>query len=499
MQIYNWKHTTIFTSLLDWIPSHDEDCVIILEKKTIPGWFHVSLIKHLYPFRKIFFITRDDRAKKLFRKFWYKTYNSLQDIGKFLPEWFEIISENIGIYQYMHFHITRFLHKFFYFVLQLKPRNIWIFEIKHSSWYVLILGIIIILLLMVGIISLTSPHASIIITPQTNIQNAMKNIVFVSQNQLQWPIEQIPLQKDIFTFDFKKTYTINTFDPKTLARAQWIVRIQNFTKEKLRFLPQTRLSGEGSIFRIEKSIEIPPATDSGPGETLTSVIADPLGNDGVIIGSKWNLPQNTPLVFPWLNQQEHEGVMVFVYKDFTGGEDSYIPLLTQSEYDRIKKIFIEQVIREAQTYKLKNYDKKADFIPLPIPDAFEILDMHISSDVQPGWNISEITFSTKANFMIYLYHQSSLRKTLLQTAKSHLLENTESLIEISDSPPDIIATLSKQDTPFSIKATAQIPVQILYDFSSKTGQKTLTEYPCLTCLTQMSDRAQEDTPQPPLH
>jgi hypothetical protein len=76
--------------------------------------------------------------------------------------------------------------------------------------------------------------------------------------------------------------------------------------------------------------------------------------------------------------------MVFVYKDFTGGEDSYIPLLTQSEYDRIKKIFIEQVIREAQTYKLKNYDKKADFIPLPIPDAFEILDMHISSDVQPG-------------------------------------------------------------------------------------------------------------------
>lgn len=75
--------------------------------------------------------------------------------------------------------------------------------------------------------------------------------------------------------------------------------------------------------------------------------------------------------------------------------------------------------------------------------------------------------------MIYLYHQSSLRKTLLQTAKSHLLENTESLIEISDSPPDIIATLSKQDTPFSIKATAQIPVHILYDFSSKTGQKTL--------------------------
>lgn len=75
--------------------------------------------------------------------------------------------------------------------------------------------------------------------------------------------------------------------------------------------------------------------------------------------------------------------------------------------------------------------------------------------------------------MVYLYHQPTLRKILLETAKNHLLENTESLVEISDSPPDIIATLSKTDEPFSIKATAQIPVQILYDFASSTGQKTL--------------------------
>lgn len=87
--------------------------------------------------------------------------------------------------------------------------------------------------------------------------------------------------------------------------------------------------------------------------------------------------------------------------------------------------------------------------------------------------MDEITFEGKANFMTYLYHQPTLRKILLETAKSHLLENTESLVEISNSPPDIIATLSKTEEPFSIKATAQIPVQILYDFSSTTGQKTL--------------------------
>lgn len=68
--------------------------------------------------------------------------------------------------------------------------------------------------------------------------------------------------------------------------------------------------------------------------------------------------------------------------------------------------------------------------------------------------------------MVYLYHVSTLRKILLDTAQSHLLEDTESLIEISQTPPDIISVLTKTDTPWTIKATAQIPVQILYDFSS---------------------------------
>lgn len=148
-------------------------------------------------------------------------------------------------------------------------------------------------------------------------------------------------------------------------------------------------------------------------------------------------------------------------------------MLTQEEYDRIEKVFKEQMIGEAQNYETKHYDKKTDFIPLPIPDALTVLDVSDSADVQVGAKSAEITFSGKANFMVYLYHQPTLRKILLETAKNHLLENTESLIEISDSPPDIIAMLSKTDEPFSIKATAEIPVQILYDFSSSTGQNTL--------------------------
>ena len=75
--------------------------------------------------------------------------------------------------------------------------------------------------------------------------------------------------------------------------------------------------------------------------------------------------------------------------------------------------------------------------------------------------------------MVFLYHVATLRKILLDTAQSHLLEDTESLVEISQTPPDIISVLIKTDDPWSIKATAQIPVQVLYDFFFFFGQKTL--------------------------
>lgn len=244
------------------------------------------------------------------------------------------------------------------------------------------------------------------------------------------------------------------------------------------------------VFRTEKWLEIPPAIDSRQGEATAEVIADPVGADGILMGKRGNISQNTSMKFPGLSIKDHESIVVVAQDNFTGWDDTYLPLITQEEYDRIGKLFNEQIVNDARSYATKHYDKSADFIPLPIPDALQTLDISSVSDVQIWAQAEEITITGKANFMVYLYHQPTLRKILLETAKNHLLENTESLIEISDSPPDIIATLIKTDEPFSIKATAQIPVQILYDFSSSTGQKTLQNI-LSDLLDADADRAQK--------
>lgn len=112
-------------------------------------------------------------------------------------------------------------------------------------------------------------------------------------------------------------------------------------------------------------------------------------------------------------------------------------------------------------------------MPIPIPEAIKELDIVVESDVAIGDHIKQVTFSGKGDFMIYIYHVETLRNILLSAAHNHLLENTESLVEISSTPPDIIEVLSRVEEPWAIKATARIPIQVLYDFSSSAGQKTI--------------------------
>lgn len=149
----------------------------------------------------------------------------------------------------------------------------------------LVIGIIVILLLMIGIVSLTTPHAGIIITPQTSIQNAVRNVTFVSEEGMSDAL-QIPVRKDIVSFDHKKTYNVSTYDPASLQRARGIIKVTNSGLDPLSLKPQTRVVVDTLVFRTEKWLEIPGAKDSSPGETTVTVIADPIGTDGVLIGKK---------------------------------------------------------------------------------------------------------------------------------------------------------------------------------------------------------------------
>jgi hypothetical protein len=218
---------------------------------------------------------------------------------------------------------------------------------------------------------------------------------------------------------------------------------------------------------------VPAASDDSPWEATVTVVADPVGTDNIFIGSRGNIMAKTPLIFPGLTSELQMYVTAFAANDFVGWADGYKLLFSEAEKARLEQVFRENMIASAREFSQKRIANEDDFIPLPLADAFSVLDITVESDLVT-WDIWDtVTFRGSWNFLTYLYNADALRKILLETAKSHILENVESLTELSSAPPDIISVLGITNEPFSIKATAQIPVQILYDFTSEVGELTL--------------------------
>lgn len=284
MKAINWKTSSDFILLLDILREAEEEVVIVTYRHTTLGWFHAQILRKLFPQGNFVFISRDTRIKKILKQSGFRVFQTLQEMDQTLPEGFQIIQENLSSLDYIRFHSLRFLTRLFSFTKKFQPRAD-IFSVKHSSWYMLVIGIIVILLLMVGIVSLTTPHAVIVITPQASIQNAVRNVTFVPEDAMNSAL-QIPIRRDILPFELKKTYNVNAYDPSSLQRARGVVKVMNSGLEPLSIKPQTRLIVDTLVFRTEKWLEVPAARDSRPGESTVSVIADPIGSDGVLMGKK---------------------------------------------------------------------------------------------------------------------------------------------------------------------------------------------------------------------
>lgn len=139
MHIHNWKKTSDFFLLLDTIRDSEGECVVTIGKNVAVGWFHIALMQVMYPEKTLLFVVRSERIRKLLKQAGFKVFLTVHDIHKFLPEGFQIIQANLSVPEYLRYHILRFFGRFFGYAKTIKSTRIALFEVRHSSWYVLIL------------------------------------------------------------------------------------------------------------------------------------------------------------------------------------------------------------------------------------------------------------------------------------------------------------------------------------------------------------------------
>lgn len=86
MKVINWKTSSDFTLLLDILRHTDEEVAIVTYKSTPLGWFHVQILKQLFPHGHFVFIARDVRIKKILKQSGFRVFQTLQEMDQTLPE-----------------------------------------------------------------------------------------------------------------------------------------------------------------------------------------------------------------------------------------------------------------------------------------------------------------------------------------------------------------------------------------------------------------------------
>lgn len=409
--------------------------------------------------------------RKLFKQSWFFVSKSLSTIESTLPEGYNIMKENLSWIDYVTYHVSRFFSRFFLVSKKFTP-HYERFSMKHSSWYILIVWIVMILLVSIGIISLTRPYASVVITPQSSIWKSMRNITFYPEDEA-GEENGVAVRRNILDYEFSKMYTVNNYDPLSLQRARGVIKIKNFGSEVLKLKPQTRFIHNNIVFRIEEWIELWWTLDSEPAEGSFSVIADGVDSNGNLIGESGNIPDGTILTIPGLPADIQEKIKVFAVWEFTGGSNVAKKIFTKAEKSRIEAMFRSEFY-DFSWNSLKNTVKNKDeYIPLQIAEALETIQIDIDYDAEIWDKVEEVTLIGRGQFMSHLYNIDDLRKILIDAAKNQLLEDTETLLDMPQAIPDIVSVIETSDSPWRIKVTAEIPLKILYDFSSESGQRNL--------------------------
>lgn len=73
----------------------------------------MQILGQLFPRGNFVFICRDLRIKKILKQSGFRVFQSLQEMNQTLPEGFQIIQENLSSFDYIRFHIIRFLAQIF--------------------------------------------------------------------------------------------------------------------------------------------------------------------------------------------------------------------------------------------------------------------------------------------------------------------------------------------------------------------------------------------------
>lgn len=225
-----------------------------------------------------------------------------------------------------------------------------------------------------------------------------------------------------------------------VTNAKGKVTLFNETRKPKRLVPSRLQSPDGSIFRFKREVEIPPATDAGPGTLVVDIEADGFINEDPQkpIGSKGNIEAGTKLIFPALSEQLREQYYAKANKGpLVGGSTLTRYFVAQEDFDRASEVFlnvsrtqgIEQLSEEIKTRSARE-GRPYEFVDDPRMMQAELLDVNYPVELL-GQESQTFTLSGKVRIFGVVFDQGQVLQHLESKLKK-TQDGRKKLIRLDD-------------------------------------------------------------------
>jgi len=368
---------------------------------------------------------------------------------------------------------------------QTKPRFVVIAPNRHALIGLIVLSVFILL----TIVYIALPGATIYLTPQASVLEKAVNITLADYQKNRIELETHP-------FHMIASYPVSVTIDKTIthystgkkmsnrgANSKGKITIFNTSENDWPLIAKTRFqNNDGLVFRILAPVVVPKATANGPGKLEAMVVADEVDAYGQVVGERGNIPP-ARFFLPGLREDSRKYIYAESKEAMSGGITDYVPYVAKEDIETAKTIIKDEVtkaaiaaLEKAVADKNKIVESTSRYILLKGDKSIKVGDVKITID--PALENKEVRdFPISGEVIVSgIYYDSNEMLKILQDELMMKKSPQKELLKINDQSITY-QIFEWDDLHNKVKVTANIKgiEQFSIDPSTENGQRLSTK------------------------
>ncbi len=338
------------------------------------------------------------------------------------------------------------------------------FVLVAPNRHVLISLIAVSVIILLVVVYIALPGATIYLTPSASVLEQSVNITLADFQKNKAELDMHPSHTIAFypvDTTIQKTITYNSTGKKFSekgANSSGKLTIVNTSNAVWPLVAKTRFQTQtGLVFRITDGVNVPAATSQGFGKLEVFVTADPLDAYEQIIGERGNIPASK-FFLPGLTESSRSSLYGESYAPMTGGVTDFITYVSPEDMiaskarmnDELVKTATEE-LRKAVQQKIELSGVKGEFVLLEGEGAVKLNDPTIQIPDVEGQEVSEFVVRGEVYVSGVYYDRAAMLSIL------------ESELKLKKSPQKELLKINEESTSYRI-----------YEWDEATGKIKLT-------------------------